>query len=179
MLASHRGYINSGNQTYSTDYIPLQTGQIFFDADLLEAVNSVEPYASNSANRTLNDVDYIYEVSTNRDFDPVLKYAYQGANISEGILGWLRIGVDLGFQPQDIRAAGTLGVLNNGGPRPLPTEAPAADPADSATLEASAQGDGVVETSSASAQHSWGVVHALGLSGNVVVLAAFLALLAA
>ncbi|NJR42298.1 MAG: hypothetical protein HC767_06205 [Akkermansiaceae bacterium] len=34
-------------------------------------------------------------------------------------MGWLLIGVDVVTHPQDIRAAGTLGIPNNGGARPI------------------------------------------------------------
>ena len=117
ILASHQGSLAT-NSTYSTDYIPLQALQVFFDEALLQEVNAVEPYVS-VRNHTTNIDDYLYSILILKSFDPHLKYAYKGENITDGVVGWLRIGIDLAVS-SEVVAEGTLGIPNNGGPRPKP-----------------------------------------------------------
>jgi hypothetical protein len=182
LLASDQGTTLS-NFTYSTDYIPLLVLQLFFDQTLLDDINEVEPYSSNTTPRTPNEVDYLYQVMTNNQvFDPHLNYALRGTNISEGIVAWLRIGIDLQQRAQDVYATGTLGIPNNAGPRPRrstfdPLPAFSAQPAPPLLVEE----PGVVPETSGDAplrsdpwRWSWRAAH--GHRGHAVVTALVAAL---
>lgn len=122
-MASYQGTVNT-NGTYATDYQPIQVVTVFFDQDLQDEIAKLEPYASNTSARTRNQDDYLYTILTNGDYDPHMRYALKGDDVSKGIIGWIRIPVDLGNRQRDIRAAGTVGIPNNGGRRPISTAAP-------------------------------------------------------
>lgn len=68
-------------------------GQLFFDQDLISAVNAVEPYADNTQTLTANTEDGILtqEAATT---DPLVEYVYAGDSVEDGIVGWITIGVD-------------------------------------------------------------------------------------
>jgi hypothetical protein len=68
-------------------------GQMFFDQDLIEAVDAIEPYASNTQQITNNSEDSILSEEAS-DVDPMIEYVLLGDDISEGIFGWLAFGMD-------------------------------------------------------------------------------------
>ncbi|KAF1358291.1 aromatic compound dioxygenase [Lizonia empirigonia] len=70
-------------------------GQMFFDQDLIEAVDVVEPYASNTQQITKNSEDSILSEEAS-DVDPMVEYVLLGDDVSEGIFGWLAFGMDSG-----------------------------------------------------------------------------------
>lgn len=70
-------------------------GQMFFDQDLIEAVDVVEPYASNTQQITENSEDSILSEEAS-DVDPMVEYVLLGDDVSEGIFGWLAFGMDSG-----------------------------------------------------------------------------------
>ncbi|RAR02482.1 aromatic compound dioxygenase [Stemphylium lycopersici] len=70
-------------------------GQMFFDQDLIEAVEAVEPYASNTQEITENSDDSILSEEAS-DVDPMIEYVLLGDDVSEGIFGWLAFGMDSG-----------------------------------------------------------------------------------
>jgi hypothetical protein len=92
-------------------------GQMFFDQDLITAVEAVEPYASNSQELTKNVDDGILRDEA-ADVDPLVEYVLLGDDISEGLFGWLAFGIDSGAS-YNVTAAATLtengGVANKGG----------------------------------------------------------------
>ncbi|UPX17173.1 uncharacterized protein EKO05_0007545 [Ascochyta rabiei] len=68
-------------------------GQMFFDQDLIEAVDTIEPYASNTQVIKENYKDtYLKEMAS--EVDPMVEYVFLGDDISEGIFGWLSFGMD-------------------------------------------------------------------------------------
>jgi hypothetical protein len=91
-------------------------GQMFFDQDLITAVEAVEPYASNLQELTENADDGIMGEEA-ADVDPVVEYVLLGDDISEGLFGWLAFGIDSGAS-YNVTAAATLtengGVANKG-----------------------------------------------------------------
>jgi hypothetical protein len=68
-------------------------GQIFFDQDLITAVEEVAPYSSNTQDLTTNVEDSILgeELDT---IDPLMQYIYLGDNVSDGIFAWISVGID-------------------------------------------------------------------------------------
>jgi protocatechuate 3,4-dioxygenase beta subunit len=70
-------------------------GQMFFDQDLIAAVDVVEPYASNTQTLTTNADDSILSEEAS-DVDPMVEYVLLGDDVSEGIFGWLAFGMDFG-----------------------------------------------------------------------------------
>ncbi|KAJ8118654.1 hypothetical protein OPT61_g417 [Boeremia exigua] len=70
-------------------------GQMFFDQDLIESVDTIEPYASNTQQMTTNEEDSILGEEAS-DVDPMIEYVLLGDSLSDGIFGWLAFGMDSG-----------------------------------------------------------------------------------
>lgn len=63
---------------------------------------ALEPYASHTQiNRTTNDVDDIYAGETANGWDPSLQLVpMDGVDISNGVIGYVTVGVDTATQSQ-------------------------------------------------------------------------------
>jgi protocatechuate 3,4-dioxygenase beta subunit len=68
------------------------TGQFFFDEESVLASAVVEPYASNTAERTTLDEDFIYDGSGAQG--GLLKLKYRKDGIAKGVRGSITVGVD-------------------------------------------------------------------------------------
>ncbi|WP_416977830.1 intradiol ring-cleavage dioxygenase [Streptomyces sp. T028] len=68
------------------------TGQFFFDEESVVATETVEPYASNTAERTLLTEDTIYDQSGATG--GLLKLRYDKRDITKGVRATLTVGVD-------------------------------------------------------------------------------------
>ncbi|KAG7445681.1 uncharacterized protein BT62DRAFT_173312 [Guyanagaster necrorhizus] len=86
------------NGTFSSDgqqYI----GQVFFDQDLITAVEATSPYVTNTIAITENEDDRVFTAGVEPDsgtgVDPTLEYVYLGDGLSDGLLFWGTVGVDL------------------------------------------------------------------------------------
>jgi hypothetical protein len=68
-------------------------GQLFFDQNLIHAVEALAPYTSNSQELLLNSDDGIFseEAATS---DPVLNYVYLGDEVADGLFGWVTVGIN-------------------------------------------------------------------------------------
>ncbi|KAL9114062.1 MAG: hypothetical protein Q9227_001834 [Pyrenula ochraceoflavens] len=85
-----------------TDVLPNNTltgltashvGQIFFDQDLISQVEATTPYSTNTQAVTTNEEDMI--LSTEADSsDPIMEYVLLGDTVSDGLLGWITVGID-------------------------------------------------------------------------------------
>jgi protocatechuate 3,4-dioxygenase beta subunit len=82
------------NGTYSGGYAS-HVGQIFFDQDLVSQVEMTSPYSTNTQELTMNEDDRILTQSAENDFDPVMQYVLLGDDVSDGVLAWISIGVDM------------------------------------------------------------------------------------
>lgn len=97
-------------------------GQLFFDQDLISQVEATEPYASNTQDITPNSEDSILGEEAD-SMDPFVQYLFIGDKIEDGILAWIRIGID-STADSEINSAATMykdgGVANEnsmgGGP---------------------------------------------------------------
>lgn len=133
--------MNTKNNTLTGGHIS-HVGQLFFDQDLINEAESVEPYLSNTQRLLLNADDGIFaqEAATS---DPVLNYVYLGDSVEEGLFAWVTVGIDPSFvtTPRAAVSFGENGGVANpgggggpggprpsggfpGGPRPTSTAAP-------------------------------------------------------
>lgn len=72
-------------------------GQFFLDQDLLEKVEATYPYNTNDIDWTQNSEDRVFSTETATEgSDPVIQYIMLGDDVSDGLLGWISIGVDMG-----------------------------------------------------------------------------------
>lgn len=70
-------------------------GQLFWDQDLIEAVEATYPYNTNNITITPNSEDRVFSTETaDTDSDPVFEYVFLGKDLSDGIFGWVTIGVN-------------------------------------------------------------------------------------
>ncbi|RAH46495.1 intradiol ring-cleavage dioxygenase [Aspergillus brunneoviolaceus CBS 621.78] len=71
-------------------------GQIFWDQDLINAVEATSPYNENTVTLTTNAEDRVFSDETeNSTSDPVLNYVYIGDDLSDGLFGWITIAVNV------------------------------------------------------------------------------------
>ncbi|KAG2783046.1 hypothetical protein Pcac1_g7363 [Phytophthora cactorum] len=94
------------NNTYSGGYAS-HVGQLFFDQDLISEVELTAPYSTNTQEVTTNANDKILSEEAAEDFDPFFEYVLLGDSVSDGVLAWISVGVDM-TRAQTITAAGTL-----------------------------------------------------------------------
>lgn len=121
-IMGHIGATVGGNDTLSSQGSIAHVGQIFFDQDLISEVEAVEPYSTNTQDITANADDMIASQAA-EDVDPFAEYVLLGSNISDGLLAWTTIGVNLTAN-YSVNAAATIyadgGVANEnvmgGGP---------------------------------------------------------------
>ncbi|KAK0486283.1 Intradiol ring-cleavage dioxygenase [Armillaria novae-zelandiae] len=92
-----------GNSTFTAPSVHY-VGQIFFDQDLISIVEATSPYNTNTIGITTNFVDQVFVLSFG---STILEYLYLGDDISDGLLLWGVIGVDMGTT-YEITPAATL-----------------------------------------------------------------------
>ncbi|KAJ5505000.1 hypothetical protein N7463_007874 [Penicillium fimorum] len=68
-------------------------GQIFFDQDLISAVEEVPPYSTNTQTLMTNAEDSILSEELDT-IDPFMEYVYLGDDVSDGIFAWISVGLD-------------------------------------------------------------------------------------
>jgi hypothetical protein len=86
-------------------------GQLFFDQDLITAVELTSPYSANTQPLTTNAQDGIM-AQESENGDPVLEYTFLGSKVEDGLFGWIAFGVDPASN-YTVRAAANYG--ENGG----------------------------------------------------------------
>ncbi|KAI9713191.1 MAG: hypothetical protein M1820_001176 [Bogoriella megaspora] len=106
-------------------------GQLFFDQDLLEEVETTSPYSTNTQDVTTNAEDSIFQQEAT-GFDPVVEYVLLGDTVDDGLLGWVSFGINITAN-YSVNPAATLtsegGVADNstgsgaGGPGGPPSSA--------------------------------------------------------
>ncbi|KAH0275149.1 aromatic compound dioxygenase, partial [Aureobasidium melanogenum] len=85
-------YVNGTMSPGSIQHV----GQLFFDMSLLEQVEATYPYNTNTQDWTINSEDSILAEETATDgVDPVVEYILVGEDISDGVLAWISMGVDM------------------------------------------------------------------------------------
>jgi len=96
------------NGTYGGGVVS-HVGQIFFDQDLITAVELTAPYNTNTQELTLNSADQILAEESATNSDPVVNYTLIGDDISEGVFAWVAFGIDM-TSSQTISGAASLTV---------------------------------------------------------------------
>lgn len=113
MAHSSNATVNANGTISSNSTFAHHVGQLFFDQDLISTVESTYPYRSNTQTITLNSEDDILATEANSS-DPFMKYVLLGDSVSDGILAWISIGVNMSASAiYDVSPAATL--TENGG----------------------------------------------------------------
>ncbi|TVY86873.1 hypothetical protein LAWI1_G008489 [Lachnellula willkommii] len=70
-------------------------GQIFYNEDLRSAVEETYPYNTNTQTIVSNADDTWSVVQAENDYDPFPEYLYLGDDITDGLLAWIQIGINV------------------------------------------------------------------------------------
>ncbi|KEZ45089.1 hypothetical protein SAPIO_CDS2519 [Scedosporium apiospermum] len=101
---------------YSTQ--ATHVGQVFFDQSLIETVEKLAPYNTNTQELTTNEADSILAEEAATGVDPIVSYVLLGESVGDGLLAWLGFGVDTNYI-RNVSAASTHfedgGVANENG----------------------------------------------------------------
>lgn len=92
ILSSENATILS-NKTY-TGGKANHIGQIFFDQTLIDAVELLAPYTTNTQVLTTNAEDMIAAGEATADYDPFADYVMLGDSPEDGILAFITVGID-------------------------------------------------------------------------------------
>ncbi|KAK8119708.1 uncharacterized protein PG998_004334 [Apiospora kogelbergensis] len=103
-VAVHPSATERANNHTIDDATVSHLGQMYFDQDLLNRVEAVEPYASNHARWTKNAQDFLLAVGLMTS-DPLMQYVQLGENLEDGVLAWLSFGVNTTYSKKAYVAA--------------------------------------------------------------------------
>ncbi|ETS77425.1 hypothetical protein PFICI_11299 [Pestalotiopsis fici W106-1] len=97
--ATHIHIIATENSTIlpNNTYIAGTTrhiGQLFFNDEIVNVVEAVEPYTSNTQSHLATANDTIAYSSASADYDPFVDYVLLGDSLSDGILMFITVGIN-------------------------------------------------------------------------------------
>ncbi|KAJ9155243.1 GPI anchored dioxygenase [Pleurostoma richardsiae] len=82
------------NNTLTSGYAA-HIGQLFWDQDLINTVESSYPYNTNTISITENADDRVVSAEVeDTDSDPFFDYVYLGDSLDDGLFGWVTIGIN-------------------------------------------------------------------------------------
>ncbi|KAK1995350.1 aromatic compound dioxygenase [Colletotrichum falcatum] len=91
---AHIGATRQPNNTITGGRVA-HIGQVYFDQNLLDAVEDLPPYSDNRQAFTDNAQDEpMRAAAAGAEDDPVVRYALVGRALADGIYAWIRFGVD-------------------------------------------------------------------------------------
>ncbi|CAK7230017.1 hypothetical protein SCUCBS95973_007431 [Sporothrix curviconia] len=93
-------------------------GQLYFDQPLLAAIDQVHPYDKNTMTVLANTADFLFQQGANGD-DPIARYVLVGDKLADGMIAWIRYGINTGNNLAVSPAAFMTpdgGVMNPDGP---------------------------------------------------------------
>ncbi len=93
-------------------------GQLYFDMSLLGNVDKIAPYNTNTMKIIQNSADFLFQMGANGD-DPILRYALVSNKLEDGMMAWIRFGINSGATKSVSPAAFMTpngGVMNPNGP---------------------------------------------------------------
>ncbi|KAJ4303689.1 hypothetical protein N0V90_002590 [Kalmusia sp. IMI 367209] len=94
-LMVHTNATLYSNGTLGNNVTASHVGQGFFDQDLISAVETYEPYSTNTQELTANADDSILSEETATDgVDPFHEYTLLGDVVSDGIFAWMAFGIN-------------------------------------------------------------------------------------
>lgn len=105
-ILGHSNVTIASNNTLSNQGQMSHVGQVFFDQDLITEADTIAPYSTNTQEVTLNADDSI-ATQASVDIDPFMEYVLLGDSLSDGLLAWTSIGVNMSAS-YDVSAAATL-----------------------------------------------------------------------
>ncbi|VUC21624.1 unnamed protein product [Clonostachys rosea] len=92
------------------DITASHVGQVFFDQDLIDSVELLAPYNTNTQSVTKNAEDFHLDAILETS-DPFLQYVLLGDQLSDGVLAWISFGVNT----TSIRSVSAAAIYYEGG----------------------------------------------------------------
>lgn len=90
-------------------------GQLFWVEELRSAVEATYPYSSNTQAITSNDDDMWSIVQAGTTYDPYPEFLYLGEDITDGLLAWIQIGINVTADQSDSSYYSVAAVLQADG----------------------------------------------------------------
>ncbi|KAF5366782.1 hypothetical protein D9758_006473 [Tetrapyrgos nigripes] len=132
-IVAHQAGTQFPNGTFASANVS-HIGQLFWDQSLISTVSALEPYSSNTQNLTLN-ADDMWAPEQADGIDPFPEYVFLGDDVTDGIFGWISIGIDTTSSYSIINAAtltedggvaNAAGSFSGGGGGGMPSAMPSA-----------------------------------------------------
>ncbi|KAK3377457.1 Intradiol ring-cleavage dioxygenase [Podospora didyma] len=92
-VASRLGGAILPNGTYVGGSVN-HVGQLYFDQELISAVETMHPYTSNQVALQLNKADFLVGDEATTEYDPFIEYILLSDDANDGLLMWITIGVN-------------------------------------------------------------------------------------
>ncbi|KAK0728830.1 Intradiol ring-cleavage dioxygenase [Lasiosphaeria miniovina] len=92
-VASRRGGSVLANGTYRGGTVN-HVGQLYFDQELISAVEVMDPYARNTVPLSHNRADFLVGDEATDVYDPFVEYMLLSDDANDGLLVWITIGVN-------------------------------------------------------------------------------------
>ncbi|KAK7983550.1 hypothetical protein PG989_010952 [Apiospora arundinis] len=100
VLSTRDAKVLLSKQTYEGG-VATHIGQLFFDRDLVTAVERLDPYRSNGQQFIDLLQDEIAEAAATTDYDVLMDYQMLGGALSDGVLAWITVGVNVSANYND------------------------------------------------------------------------------
>ncbi|KAH7313882.1 Intradiol ring-cleavage dioxygenase [Stachybotrys elegans] len=94
-LLAHANATLLANETLGNEIYSSHVGQTYFDQDLIDEVQSLQPYTRNTQPYTRNAQDIFLAMVANQDIDPVVEWTLLGDTVSEGLFAWYAYGINV------------------------------------------------------------------------------------
>ncbi|KAI0008002.1 aromatic compound dioxygenase [Xylariaceae sp. FL0662B] len=92
-VTSNQGGQLLENGTYTGGRVN-HIGQLYFDQELINAVEGMAPYVSNQMRLTFNRQDFLAAQQASQDYDPFLDYVTLSDDPADGLLMWVTLGIN-------------------------------------------------------------------------------------
>ncbi|KAK8104575.1 aromatic compound dioxygenase [Apiospora kogelbergensis] len=100
ILSTRDAKVLSDRKTYEGG-VATHVGQLFFDRELVSAVERLEPYKGNTQQFIDLLEDGIAEAAATSDYDVLMDYQMLGGALSDGVLAWITVGVNVSANYND------------------------------------------------------------------------------
>ncbi|KAH8682074.1 extracellular dioxygenase [Xylariales sp. PMI_506] len=117
----HTNATEQTNGTITMGNVP-HIGQFFWDQSLIDQVEELDPYSTNTNAVTTNAEDRVFgeQETENTTSDPVFNYVLLGDDLSDGLFQWIVVGVDssASYTPTysfELTSSGGVAVGSSGG----------------------------------------------------------------
>ncbi|ORY63060.1 Intradiol ring-cleavage dioxygenase [Pseudomassariella vexata] len=92
-VISNRGGTLFDNGTYTGGTVN-HIGQLYFDQELIDVIESMPPYYNNPIRQMVNVQDFLVAQEASREHDPFVDYVLLSEDPADGVLMWITIGID-------------------------------------------------------------------------------------